>query len=137
MALAVWAVAAAPQTSQTQTPQTQQDEYARVELLAPETASFTLSLEVAVTTPGATEWVMPLPSGGQANSITVVDMMTGQPLKHVLAQGSALRVTLARPIAGEGGQARLRVTATFEDPRGYRRVSGGRKSCPWRMAGRR
>jgi hypothetical protein len=111
---------AAPQLA---APQTQQDEYARIELLAPETASFTMSMDVAVTTPGATQWVMPLPAGQPAAaSIAVVDMMTGQPLKHVLAQGSALRVALARPIAGEGGQARLRVTATFKDPRGYRRV---------------
>jgi hypothetical protein len=103
--------------------QTQQDEYARIELQAPETASFTMTLEVAVTTPGAKDWVTPLPSGRPApKSVTVLDMMTGQPLKHVVAQGSALRVTLARPITGEGGQARVRVTATISDPRGYRRV---------------
>jgi hypothetical protein len=125
LTLAGWALLAPPLLAAPQlaAPQTQQDEYVRLELLTPETASFTMSVDVAVTTPGATQWVMPLPSGRPAAaSIAVVDMMTGQPLKHVLSQGSALRVTLARPIAGEGGQARLRVTATFNDPRGYRRV---------------
>ena len=120
LTLAGLAALAAPQPAARQT---QQDEYARLELLAPETASFTMSFDVAVTTPGATEWVMQLPSGRPASkSVTVVDLLTGQPLKYVLAQGSALRVTLARPIAGEGGQARLRITATINDPRGYRRV---------------
>jgi hypothetical protein len=108
MALSVMALAGLTTVAAPRMPQTQQDEYARVELLAPETASFTMSLEVAVTKPGATDWMMPLPSGRPATSITVVDMMSGQPLKHELAQsGGALRVALARPIAGEGGQARV------------------------------
>jgi hypothetical protein len=121
------AIGVASQAPQSERKQTQQDEYLRIELLAPETASFTMTQEVAVTTPGATEWVMPLPSARSASGIAVTDMMTGQPLTFALtqAQGGALRVTLARPIAGEGGQARLRITARFSDQRGYRRADDG------------
>jgi hypothetical protein len=113
-----------PSSSGQKQGQTQQDEYARYELLAPDSSSFTMTLEVAVTTPAATQWVMQLPAGGPSN-VAVTDMMTGQPLKYVLAQGSFLRVALARPIVGEGGQARLRVAATFQDPRAYRRAAPG------------
>ena len=81
-------------------------------------------MEVAVTTPGATQWVMPLPAEGPAK-VAVTDMMTNQPLKYVLAQKSALRVTLARPIVGEGGQARIRIAVTFTDPREYRPARTG------------
>ena len=50
-------------------------------------------------------------------------MMTGQALKFLTAPGT-LRVTLARPIVGEGGQARIRVRATIADPRAYSRARG-------------
>jgi hypothetical protein len=111
--------------AQTQT-QTQQDEYARYELLAPDTASFTLTMDVAVTTPGATHWVTRLesgPKGRAASGVAAIDVMTGQPLKFLLAPGT-LRVTMARPIVGEGGQARIRVRATIADPRAYSRARG-------------
>lgn len=95
--------------------QTQQDEYVRYELLtSPDLLSSTMTLEVAVTTPGAKEWTMTLPSGTATSpsSMTVVDMMTGQPLEFTI-DNDTLRVELARAIAGDGGQARVRVRATI------------------------
>lgn len=104
------AIVAAAQT------QTQQDEYVRYELLtSPDLVSSTMTLEVAVTTPGAKDWTMTLPSGAatSSSSISVVDMMTGQPLEFTVVNDS-LRVELAREIAGDGGQARVRVRATIK-----------------------
>lgn len=95
--------------------QTLQDEYVRYELLtSPDSLSSTMTLEVAVTTPGAKQWTMKLPSGTvtSSGSISVVDMMTGQPLAFTVANDS-LDVELARTIAGDGGQARVRVRATI------------------------
>jgi hypothetical protein len=95
--------------------QTQQDEYVRYELLtSPDLLSSTMTLEVAVTTPGAKEWTTTLPSGTATShgSISVVDMMTGQPLAFTI-ENDSLRVELARAIAGDGGQARVRVRATI------------------------
>ena len=62
-------------------------------------------------------------------NVAVIDMMTGQPLKYVLAQKSALRVTLARPIVGEGGQARVRVS---RDVQTIRAPTGARVRRRWR-----
>jgi hypothetical protein len=116
--------------------QAQQDEYSRYELLAPETASFAIVYEVSATTPGATVWFNPIRKGSVASDESVIDMMTGQPLKFEQVHGPEarasglpdaavdtdyIRVHLARPIAGDGGQARVRVIKTYKDPRSYYR----------------
>jgi hypothetical protein len=116
--------------------QTQQDEYSRYELLAPETASFAIVYEVSATTPGATVWFNPIRKGSVASDESVIDMMTGQPLKFEQVNGTEarasglpnaavdtdyIRVHLARPIAADGGQARVRVLKTYKDPLSYYR----------------
>jgi hypothetical protein len=120
-----------------QTPrQTQQDEYSRYELLAPDTASFAIVYEVSATTAGATTWFNPIRKGSVASDESVIDMMTGQPLKFEQVSGTEarasglpdaavdmdyIRVHLARPIAAGGGQARVRVIKTYKDPLSYYR----------------
>ena len=84
-------VAAPAQAPEAERKQTQQDEYTRIEMLAPETGSIMMTVEVAVTTPGATEWTMPLSSSRSRSIVAVTDMMTGQPLKFAMALGRAAR----------------------------------------------
>jgi hypothetical protein len=120
-AIAAAIVVAAQQPQQPQ--QTVQDEYAVYELLAPDTASFKTTYEVAVTTPAATTFFDGLGSGlsfvaGPGDG--VVDMTTGAALKFEQETGG-LRVHLARPVPPDGGQARLRITKTYKDPKSYRR----------------
>jgi hypothetical protein len=116
--------------------QTQQDEYSRYELLAPETASFAIVYEVSATTPGATVWFNPIRKGSVASDESVIDMMTGEPLKFEQVSGTEARATglpnaaadtdyirvhLARPVPADGGQARVRVIKTYKDPLSYYR----------------
>ncbi len=125
-----------PRQAQASPHQTQQEEYTRYELLAPETASFAIVYEVSATTPGATVWFNPIRKGSVASDESVIDMMTGQPLKFEQVSGTEartsglpnasvdtdyIRVQLARPIPGDGGQARVRVIKTYKDPRSYYR----------------
>jgi hypothetical protein len=134
-ALLLAALVAAPAAAQPPR-QTQQDEYSRYELLAPETASFAIVYEVSATTPGATVWFNPIRKGSVASDESVIDMMTGQPLKFEQVHGEEartsglaeaaidtdyIRVHLARPIAADGGQARVRVIKTYKDAASYSR----------------
>ena len=105
-----------------QTPSVQ-DEYAIYELLSPESSSFATVYDVSVTTAGATTFFDGIGSGlsfVDRRSDGVVDMMTGAPLK-VDRKADGLLVQLARPVPSGGGQARLRITQTYKDPRSYRR----------------
>jgi hypothetical protein len=114
--------------------QTEQDEYSRYELLAPDTASFAIVYEVSATTPGATVWFNPIRKGSVASNESVFDMMTGEPLKFEQVHGAEarasglaeaaldtdyLRVHLARPVPADGGQARVRVIKTYKDAASY------------------
>jgi len=116
--------------------QTQQDEYSRYELLAPDTASFAIVYEVSATSPGATSWFNPIRKGSVASDESVIDMSTGQPLKFEQVKGAEarasglptadldtdyIRVHLARPVPADGGQARVRVIKTYKDPLSYYR----------------
>src|SRR6185295_13937652 len=83
---------AAPAVGQTPR-QTQQDEYSRYELLAPESASFAIVYEVSATTPGATTWFNPIRKGSVASDESVIDMMTGQPLKFEQVSGAEARAS--------------------------------------------
>ena len=99
--------------------QTQTDEYARYDLLAPETGSFKVVYEVSATTAGARTYTEAIPAGTVAKDIAVFDMMTGAPLKFE-ATPRAITVTLARPVPPKG-QGRLRIEKTFTDAKSYRR----------------
>jgi hypothetical protein len=127
---ALWIAAAQAQT------QTEQDEYTRYELLAPESASFKITYEVTATTAGAKLFWNPIRKGSVASDEAVFDMMTGAPLKfqqvngatakeHGLSDADAasdyIEVQLARPVPADGGEARIRIIKTYKDAKSYRR----------------
>src|SRR3954465_9830163 len=84
---AVGAPAAAPAPAAPAHKQTEQDEYTRYELLAPDTASFKIDYEVTATTPGARAFWNPIRKGSVASDEAVYDMMTGAPLKFEQVTG--------------------------------------------------
>ena len=115
-----------------------EDEYTRYELLAPETSSFKIVYDVTAVTPGATFFFNPIRPGSIATDESVVDLMTGAPLKFqevtgALARESGLanasldgryiRVELARPVP-QGGEGRIRIIKTYKDPKSYYRDGG-------------
>ena len=109
--------------AQTPPAQTVQDEYAVYELLAPDTSAFRTDYEVSLTTPGATTFYDRIGPGLQpvpGASDRAIDLMTGQPLR-LEQRGEYLEVTLARPVPGDGGQARLRIVKAYKDPTSYYR----------------
>jgi hypothetical protein len=110
-------------TAQPRAPQQSvRDEYAVYELLAPEIGSFKTVYEVSVTTPGAATFFDRIGNGlsfATGPDDGVVDAMSGAPLKFEQEAGG-LRVHLARRVPDDG-QARLRITKTYADPKSYRR----------------
>ena len=100
----------------------QTDEYARYELLAPETASYKVTFEVSVTSAGARQYVDPIRPGSVASSVSVVDLMTGAPLA-VEKTTSAIVTTLARPVPRDG-HGRLRIEKTVKDAKSYSSAGG-------------
>ena len=117
-----------------QQPQTEQDEYTVYEPLAPESSSFRIDYEVSATTPRATTYFNPIRKGSVASDEAVFDMMTGQPLKFEQVSGTQakahglvnadpetdyIEIHLARPIAADDGQARIRIRKTYKDPKSY------------------
>jgi hypothetical protein len=116
-------VAMIPALVEPQTPaQTVQDEYAVYDLLAPASGTFKTIYEVAVTSSGATEFRDRIGSGltpVAASDDGAVDLMTGAALKFAVER-DALHIQLARAVAADGGQARLRITKTYRDPVSYR-----------------
>src|SRR5262245_49482053 len=111
-----------------------EDEYTRYELLAPETASFRIVYDVTAVTPGATFFFNPIRKGSEASDESVIDLMTGQPLKFEQVSGTQakqsgladadpdtqyIRVQLARPVPA-GGEGRIRILKTYKDPKSYR-----------------
>lgn len=113
--------------------QTEQDEYTRYELLAPDTASFKIDYEVTATTPGAKLFWNPIRKGSVASDEAVFDVMTGAPLKFAQVSGAQARahglgdaetgdyieIHLARAVPADGGQARLRIVKTYKDAKSY------------------
>ena len=65
-------------SAQTPPRQTQEDDYTRYELLAPDTAQFRILYEVTATTAGAPFFFNAIRKGSVASDESVVDMMTGQ-----------------------------------------------------------
>jgi hypothetical protein len=120
--------------------QTEQDEYTRYELLAPDTASFKIDYEVTATTAGARSFWNPIRKGSAASDEAVYDLMTGAPLPFAQVTGAQakahgldgadpesdyIEVHLARPVPPDGGQARLRIVKTYKDAKSYFRQGDG------------
>jgi hypothetical protein len=130
--VAACALAILPLAAQTPR-QTQEDDYTRYELLAPESAQFRIYYEVTATTPGARFFYNTIRRGSIATDERVVDLATGQELKWEVVSGKDARtaghptadpdteyikVHLARPIA-QGGEARLLIDKTYKDAKSY------------------
>jgi len=116
--------------------QTETDEYTRYELLSPETSSFAIRYEVTATTAGAKYFFNPIRRGSVASGESVVDVMTGQPLRFEVVSGEEavkdplmtgedtsvdyIKVHLGRAVPPQG-QARLLILKTYKDPKSYYR----------------
>src|SRR5216683_4174742 len=116
--------------------QTQTDEYTRYELLSPESASFAIRYEVTATAVGAEYYFNPIRKGSVASGESVVDVMTGQPLRFAVVSGEEavkdplmkgasssvdyVKVHLARAVPTEG-QARMLILKTYKDAKSYYR----------------
>ena len=113
--------------------QTQEDDYTKYELLAPESAQFRIYYEVTATTPGATFFYNTIRPGSIATDERVIDLATGQPLKWEVVSGKHARenghpaadpeteyikVFLAKPVP-DGGEARLLIDKTYKDAKSY------------------
>jgi hypothetical protein len=127
--------------------QTETDEYTRYELLSPESASFAIHYEVTATAAGAKFFFNPIRRGSVASGESVIDVMTGQPLRFEVVSGAEaskdplmartdsdsdqgtkdaetsmdfIKVYLARPVPTDG-QARLLILKTYRDAKSYYR----------------
>jgi hypothetical protein len=115
--------------------QTQEDDYTRYELLAPDSAQFRIYYEVTATTAGARFFFNTIRPGSVATDERVVDLATGQPLKWEVVKGSQakleghptadadteyIKVHLARPVPADG-EARLLIDKTYKDAKSYYR----------------
>jgi hypothetical protein len=116
--------------------QTETDEYTRYELLSPDSASFAIRYEVTATTPGAKYYFNPIRKGSVASGESVIDVMSGQPLRFEVVTGEMavkdplikvddasvdyIKVYLPRPVVPEG-QARLLILKTYQDTKSYYR----------------
>jgi hypothetical protein len=126
----------AAQSAPAQAPprQTQADDYTRYELLAPGSAKFRILYDVTATTPGATHFFNAIRAGSIATDERVFDRASGQPLPWEVVGGAVaraggvrvsdstqqyIRVTLARPVPANGGEARVLIDKTYEDARSY------------------
>ena len=132
-ALAVPVLCAQPQPPLPR--QTQEDDYTKYELLAPDSAQFRIYYEVTATTPGASFFYNTIRPGSVATDERVIDLATGQPLKWEVVSGKEARtaghptadpdteyikVSLARPVP-HGGEARLLIDKTYKDAKSYYR----------------
>ena len=110
-----------------------EDEYTRYELLGPETASFKIIYDVSAVSPGAKFFFNPIRIGSVATDESVIDLMTGAPLKfqevsgqeardsglaNASLEGRYIRVELARPVP-QGGEGRIRIIKTYKDSKSY------------------
>jgi hypothetical protein len=129
-------LAASPCWAQSSPPrQTQEDDYTRYELLAPDTAQFRILYEVTATTAGAPFFFNAIRKGSIATDERVTDLMTGEPLRWEVVSGAQarkeghptadletewLKVHLARPVP-KGGEGRVLIDKTYKDPKSYYR----------------
>jgi hypothetical protein len=113
---------------------TEADEYARYELLAPETREFHILYEVTAVAPGATVFFNPIRKGSVASGERITDRMTGDALRFEVVSGEEarrsglqradldtdyIRIHLPRPVPPGGGQVRLLIEKTYRDPKSY------------------
>ena len=111
------------------------DGYTRYELLAPGSAKFRIIYDITAARPGVTAFFNPLRKGSVASDEKVTDLATGQPLTFAQVGGDSamttglpeadpasdyIRVELARPVPADGGQGRILIEKTYEDPKSYR-----------------
>jgi hypothetical protein len=109
--------------------QTDADAYTRYELLEPGSAKFRILYDVTATTAGATHYFNPIRKGSVASDESVVDRATGRPLQFQevsagVAQAggvrvrdttrSYFRVTVARPVPRDDGEARFLIGSSGE-----------------------
>ena len=109
--------------------------YTRYELLAPGSAKFRILYDITAIRPGATAFFNPIRKGSVASDEKVTDLATGQLLKFAQVSGESakttglpdadpasdyIRVELARPVPADGGEARMLIEKTYEDPKSYR-----------------
>lgn len=114
--------------------QTDADEYTRYELLGPGTGKFRILYEVTATTPGATVYFNPIRKGSAATEERVRDRLTGKLLDFSIVSGREARagglaeadpeeryiaVVLPRPVPADGGEVRLLIEKTYQDPKSY------------------
>jgi hypothetical protein len=120
--------------AQTNPRQTESDAYTRYELLAPGSGKFRIIYEVTATTSGATHYFNPIRKGSVATDESVFDRATGKALvfdvvgADVARAGGVgvrdntqtyIRVTLARPVPPDGGEARVLILKTYQDSASY------------------
>jgi len=128
------APALAHRTAQPPARQTQADDYTRYELLAPGSAKFRILYDVTATTAGATYFFNAIRAGSIATDERVFDRGSGKPLPWDIVGAAVaraggvrvsdttqqyIRVTLARPVPTNGGEARVLIDKTYEDARSY------------------
>jgi hypothetical protein len=121
-------------------PAAEADGYTRYELSAPGSGSFRIVYDISAVRPGARAFYNPIRPGSTASDERVTDRASGAPLAFQVvtgaqarAEGEAdaepktdyIRVTLARPIPAEGGQARIRIEKTYTDAKSYRTEGDG------------
>jgi len=114
--------------------QTEADEYTRYELLGPGTGRFHILYEVTATTPGATVFFNPIRKGSLATDERVRDRLTGKLLDFSIVGGREAKaggladadpeeryiaVQLPRPVPADGGEVRLLIEKTYQDPKSY------------------
>jgi hypothetical protein len=127
----VCVLAAVPAAAQ----QTQEDDYTRYELLAPETQQFAIVYDVTATAAGARYYFNPIRRGSEATDERVIDLMSGEPLTFDVVNGADakrsgyaaadadthyIRVHLPRPVPKDG-EVRLRIWKTYKDSKSYYR----------------
>jgi hypothetical protein len=114
--------------------QTEADEYTRYELLGPGTGRFHILYEVTATTPGATVFFNPIRKGSVATDERVRDRLNGKLLDFSIVSGREAKaggladadpdehyiaVQLPRKVPADGGEVRLVIEKTYQDPKSY------------------
>ena len=114
--------------------QTEADEYTRYELLGPGTGRFHILYEVTATTPGATVFFNPIRKGSVATDERVRDRLSGKLLDFSIVGGREAKaggladadpderyiaVQLPRRVPADGGEVRLLIEKTYQDPKSY------------------
>ena len=115
-------------------PQTEADEYTRYEMLGPGTGRFRILHEVTATTPGATVFFNPIRKGSVATDERVRDRLNGKLLDFSIVGGREAKaggladadpderyiaVQLPRRVPADGGEVRLLIEKTYQDPKSY------------------